>query len=91
MKEVAFDLPKHYPTVEPEDFVSGDIRSQVASDLCVDSGFGRQGQQFGLGDCMRGKAGSAGEQRFALTWRKVSCKTVLSDNKTDSIIRISDP
>ena len=71
MKEVAFDLPKHYPPVEPEDFVSGEIRSQVDSGLCVDSGFGRQGQQFGLSDCMKGKAGAAGEQRFALSWRKV--------------------
>ena len=29
MKEVAFDLVKHYPPVEPKDFVSGEIRSQV--------------------------------------------------------------
>ena len=71
MKEVAFDLPKHYPPVEPEDFVSGEIRSSVDSGLCVDSGFGRQGQQFGLADCMKGKAGASGEQRFALSWRKV--------------------
>ena len=71
MEEVAFDLPKHYPPVKPEDFVSGGIWSQGDSGLSVDSGFGRQGQQFGLSDCMKGKAGAAGEQRFALSWRKV--------------------
>ena len=26
MKEVAFDLPKHYPPFEPPDFVHGEIR-----------------------------------------------------------------
>ena len=29
MKEVAFDLVRHYPPVEPKDFVSGEIRNQV--------------------------------------------------------------
>ena len=71
MKEIAFDLPRHYPPVKPEDFVSGDIRSEVDAGICVDTGFGRQGEQFGLSDCMKGKAGAAGEQRFALSWRKV--------------------
>merc|ERR1719464_2044310 len=70
MKEVAFDLPKHYPPVEPEDFVSGEIRSEDDSSLCVDARFKRANERIGLSDCMKGKAGAAGEQRFALSWRK---------------------
>ena len=74
MKEVAFDLPRHYPPVEPEDFVSGEIRSVAEPGVCVDTGFKRQGETFGLEKCMKGRAGASGEQKFSLTWRKVSKK-----------------
>jgi len=67
MKEVAFDLPKHYPPVEPEDFVSGEIRSQADTSLCVDTEHKRAGERFNLKKCTKDKSG---EQSFALTWRK---------------------
>ena len=71
MQEVAFDLPKHYPPVEPEDFVSGESRSSVDSNLCVDSKFKGANERIGLEKCSKDSPGSSGEQRFALTWRKV--------------------
>ena len=95
MKEVAFDLPRHYPPVEPEDFVSGEIRSVAEPGVCVDTGFKRQGETFGLEKCMKGRAGASGEQKFSLTWRKVSKKTVnttvLFQLSTACVARISGP
>ena len=73
MKEVAFDLPKHYPPVEPEDFVSGEIRSEDDTRLCVDSQFKRPNERIGLEKCSKDNPGSSGEQKFSLTWRKVIC------------------
>ena len=43
MTEVAFDLPKHYPPVEPPDFVSGELRSRANHGWCVDSKFKKVG------------------------------------------------
>lgn len=70
MKEVAFDLVRHYPPVEPKDFVSGEIRNQEASDLCVDAKFKGSNERIGMGVCSKDSPGSSGEQRFSLTWRK---------------------
>ncbi|ROT71654.1 hypothetical protein C7M84_010013 [Penaeus vannamei] len=65
MEEVAPDLVKVYPPVEPPDFASGRIQSIVDSNLCVDTRYKRHGDRFGLQEC-----GHGGEQSFHLTWHK---------------------
>ena len=62
MENVAFDLPKKYPPVEPPDFGSGYIRSLEADRMCVDA---TSRMRLGIKDC----SGGAG-QKFTLTWRK---------------------
>jgi len=70
MKEVAFDLYKHYPPVEPPDFISGEFRSASNPKVCVDSKFKGQNERVGMDMCSKDSPGSSGEQRFSLTWRK---------------------
>lgn len=67
MAEVAFDLVRHYPPVEPPDFVSGEFRSQAGDKLCVDSKFQGSNSRLSLALCTKD---STGEQKFSLTWRK---------------------
>ncbi|XP_063232674.1 putative polypeptide N-acetylgalactosaminyltransferase 10 isoform X1 [Bacillus rossius redtenbacheri] len=70
MENVAFDLPKKYPPIEPPDFASGEIRSVAAPELCVDTEHKPADQQFGLKPCLADKKGGSGEQEFVLTWHK---------------------
>jgi len=70
MKEVAFDLVRHYPPEEPPDFVSGEFRNQAEPKLCVDSKFKGNNERIGMSACNKDSPGSSGEQRFSLTWRK---------------------
>ncbi|KAK8746356.1 hypothetical protein OTU49_017373 [Cherax quadricarinatus] len=65
MTQVAFDLTKVYPPVEPPNFASGKIQSVASSNLCVDTRFKHHGDRFDLQECGRG-----GEQTFHLTWHK---------------------
>lgn len=65
MKEVAFDLTKVYPPVEPPDFASGKIQSVASPGLCVDPRFRHHGERFGLEEC-----GQSGEQVLHLTWHR---------------------
>ncbi|KAK4322014.1 hypothetical protein Pmani_007216 [Petrolisthes manimaculis] len=65
MTEVAFDLTKVYPPIEPPDFASGKVASEASSSLCVDTRYKRHGDRFGLETC-----GHGGEQSFRLTWHK---------------------
>ena len=37
MENVAFDLPKKYPPVEPPNYANGYIKSVLDSSLCVDT------------------------------------------------------
>lgn len=46
MENVAFDLPKVYPPVEPEDFAQGAITSAVDKSFCVDAGLGTSNQRY---------------------------------------------
>lgn len=61
MKEVAFDLQKHYPAVEPEPYAKGTIQLQD-SQFCIDSHFGEAMQSLELSKCGRG------EQHFQITY-----------------------
>ena len=91
MTEVAFDLPKHYPPIEPEDFVSGEIKSTADSSLCVDSDYNRVGEEIGMQKCMKGKGGkSGGEQQFSLSWRKVKTKCFKSTGSISFTFRICE-
>ncbi|XP_046394332.1 N-acetylgalactosaminyltransferase 6-like [Ischnura elegans] len=70
MEEIAFDLTKKYPPVEPPDFAKGEIRNVAASDLCVDTRLKNKDERFGLEPCMKDHPGQSGEQNFVLTWHK---------------------
>ena len=37
MENVAFDLPKKYPPIEPPNFGNGYIKSMLDSNICVDA------------------------------------------------------
>ncbi|XP_049792102.1 N-acetylgalactosaminyltransferase 6-like isoform X1 [Schistocerca nitens] len=70
MEEVAFDLPKKYPPVEPPDFAYGEIRSVAAPELCVDTNFVGTEKPFGLKECVKDRKNAKGQQNFTLTWHK---------------------
>ena len=67
---VAFDLLKHYPAVEPPVAASGEIRNQGTNTLCIDTKFkSTTGDTFGLEPCIKEHGGN-GEQQFEFTWHK---------------------
>lgn len=70
MKNIAFDLPKKYPPVEPEDFAWGEVRSKADTTLCVDTQFKKENERFNLEPCVADGVFRSGEQNFALTWHK---------------------
>lgn len=66
MEEIAFDLPKHYPPVEPEDFGSGTISLESNPNMCVDAGKANKDDDgLFLSECTNDI-----EQKFQLTWHK---------------------
>ncbi|XP_018018147.1 N-acetylgalactosaminyltransferase 6 [Hyalella azteca] len=66
MDEVAFDLVKHYPLVEPPDYCNGTVRSMAKPSLCVDTQFKGQFDRLdSLADCS-----SSSQQLFQLTGYK---------------------
>ncbi|XP_052829502.1 polypeptide N-acetylgalactosaminyltransferase 10 [Octopus bimaculoides] len=68
MKEVAYDIPKFYPPVEPPNVADGEIRSK-ASNLCLDTRFRGPNERFQLESCIKDGQGQ-GEQKFEMTWHK---------------------
>lgn len=68
MEEVAFDLTKIYPPVEPPPFAHGELRN-YAEALCVDTKFKGGNDNFGLEPCIKDGHGG-GEQEFDLSWHK---------------------
>ncbi|XP_041940090.1 polypeptide N-acetylgalactosaminyltransferase-like 6 [Alosa sapidissima] len=71
MKNVAWDLPKYYPPVEPLPAAWGEIRN-VASGLCIDSKHGSTGTELRLDACLKEGAERtwAHEQIFTFGWRE---------------------
>ncbi|ELU14019.1 hypothetical protein CAPTEDRAFT_197005 [Capitella teleta] len=69
MEEIAFDLPKKYPPIEPPAVAEGEMRN-VGANLCVDTRFKGQGETFGLEKCAKDEPGIGGEQRLQITWHK---------------------
>jgi polypeptide N-acetylgalactosaminyltransferase len=70
MENIAFDLPKKYPPIEPPDFAQGEIRSVAAPELCVDTEKKNVDERFGLKECIKDNRKSLREQNFILTWHK---------------------
>ncbi|XP_055004497.1 polypeptide N-acetylgalactosaminyltransferase 10 [Boleophthalmus pectinirostris] len=71
MKEVAWDLPKHYPPVEPPAAAWGEIRN-AASGLCLESKHFVSGSPIRLDTCVkgRGETGWGHGQVFTFGWRE---------------------
>ncbi|XP_058853232.1 polypeptide N-acetylgalactosaminyltransferase 10-like isoform X1 [Acipenser ruthenus] len=71
MTEVAWDLPKHYPPVEPPAAAWGEIRN-VGTDLCVESKHSASGSPIRLESCLkgRGEGGWNHRQVFTFGWRE---------------------
>uniref|UniRef100_A0A4W3GT20 Polypeptide N-acetylgalactosaminyltransferase n=1 Tax=Callorhinchus milii TaxID=7868 RepID=A0A4W3GT20_CALMI len=71
MTEVAWDLPKYYPAVEPSPAAWGEIRN-AAANRCVDSKHGGTGTELRMDACI--KDGSertwSHEQIFTFGWRE---------------------
>ncbi len=67
MQNVAFDLPKKYPPIEPPDFASGFIKSMADSSMCIDALAGVANQRIGIKSC---SSQSRHQQRFKMGWQK---------------------
>lgn len=70
MEEIAFDLPKKYPPIEPPDFASGYIRSVAHPTLCADTLNHGVKQPVGLYACGTAQNKPYANQRFTLSWHK---------------------
>lgn len=70
MEEIAFDLTKKYPPVEPADFASGAIQSISNPSLCIDTMNHGKGQDVGLFSCAENLVRPHTNQFFLLSWHK---------------------
>lgn len=70
MEEIAFDLPKKYPPVEPPDYAHGVIRSVDSPHLCLDSMNNKRNQEVGMFQCATNSIRPHGNQNWALSWHK---------------------
>lgn len=66
MENIAFDLPKKYPLIEPSDFAQGYIQSQLDTSLCIDSSNQAFTKRLGIAQCTKSTSG----QKFKLSWHK---------------------
>ncbi|XP_035481462.2 polypeptide N-acetylgalactosaminyltransferase 10-like isoform X2 [Scophthalmus maximus] len=71
MSEVAWDLPKHYPPVEPPAAAWGEIRN-VGSSMCLESKHFVSGSPIRLESCVkgRGEVSWSHGQVFTFGWRE---------------------
>lgn len=67
MENVAFDIPKIYPIVEPPDYASGAIQSVAHPILCIDMLNLMDERQLGIWECGPNKTYPYANQRFYLT------------------------
>ncbi|KAL8612926.1 hypothetical protein ACOMHN_035003 [Nucella lapillus] len=68
IENVAFDLSKYYPPVEPQPLADGELRNP-ASNLCVDTRYKGANERFQLENCVK-DGGAGGEQQLELSWHK---------------------
>lgn len=70
MENIAFDLPKKYPPVEPPDYAHGTIRLELYPNLCLDTlNHGLRGE-VGLFQCANNHIRPHSNQNWALSWHK---------------------
>uniref|UniRef100_A0A674IHE5 Polypeptide N-acetylgalactosaminyltransferase n=1 Tax=Terrapene triunguis TaxID=2587831 RepID=A0A674IHE5_9SAUR len=71
MSEVAWDLPKFYPPVEPPAAAWGEIRN-IGTGLCADTKHGTLGSPLRLDTCVKGRGEAAWNniQVFTFSWRE---------------------
>ncbi|KAF4098133.1 hypothetical protein G5714_020163 [Onychostoma macrolepis] len=71
MTEVAWDLPKHYPPVEPPAAAWGELRN-VGSGLCMESKHFSSGSPIRLETCLKGRGEPTWShgQVFTFGWRE---------------------
>ncbi|KAJ8347999.1 hypothetical protein SKAU_G00265880 [Synaphobranchus kaupii] len=71
MANVAWDLPKHYPPVEPPAAAWGELRNE-GSGMCVESKHFASGSPIRIETCLkgRGETGWTHGQVFTLGWRE---------------------
>ncbi|XP_043077217.1 LOW QUALITY PROTEIN: polypeptide N-acetylgalactosaminyltransferase 10-like [Puntigrus tetrazona] len=71
MTEVAWDLPKHYPPVEPPAAAWGELRN-VGSGLCMESKHFSSGSPIRLEKCLKGRGEPTWShgQVFTFGWRE---------------------
>ncbi|KAL5012975.1 hypothetical protein ScPMuIL_011526 [Solemya velum] len=65
MKEIAFDLTKHYPTDPPKPFFTGQLRNVQSSHLCIHVPSLKQGGRLVMDNCEVGRTG----ENFEMTYR----------------------
>ncbi|THD18193.1 Polypeptide N-acetylgalactosaminyltransferase [Fasciola hepatica] len=68
MTEVAFDLTKKYPLIDPIPAATGDIRSVVDPSLCIEALEASEVKPIRLSKCVRDGAGLNGMQKFELSY-----------------------
>lgn len=70
MEEIAFDLPKKYPPVDPPDYASGAIQSASHPTACVDTLNNGNGKEAGIYNCAKNLKRPQSNQYFVLSWQK---------------------
>lgn len=70
MENIAFDLTKKYPPVDPPDAAKGEIRNAAAKGMCIDTRFKGQNERFELERCVKDNPAAGGEQYFVYTWHR---------------------
>lgn len=70
MENVAFDLEDIYPSIEPDDFASGEIRNIGLKNYCLDAKKRNRDEEVVLDYCLKDNLNIVGEQKFRLTWHK---------------------
>ncbi|XP_036335776.1 N-acetylgalactosaminyltransferase 6-like [Rhagoletis pomonella] len=70
IENVAFDLIRAYPPVEPPDFAYGAIQSDAEPALCIDTLNKPRHSQIGLYPCAENLKQPQRNQNWAISWRK---------------------
>ncbi|EDW73589.1 uncharacterized protein Dwil_GK16570 [Drosophila willistoni] len=70
MEEVAFDLMKSYPPIDPPDYASGAIQNVGDSSLCVDTHGLRKHNRMGVYSCAEDLQKPQRNQFFQLSWKR---------------------
>ncbi|XP_037934221.1 N-acetylgalactosaminyltransferase 6 [Teleopsis dalmanni] len=96
MENVAFDLVKTYPPIEPPDYAYGALQSVNTPTLCIDTLSKPRHSQIGLYPCADNLKRPQHNQNWALSWhrdlrlrRKLDCLDV-SDSSRDAPVWLWD-